>query len=246
MKMKSHESREHAMIEANDKLCEVIGRNIDLLPIVFRFGISSNLGQSTLGEICLNKKIDLDFLLAVLNTYHSSSYFPNTDSINLTLLTDFLIRTHQHHKQVTIPLLGSLMQELKIKLPDTKLIITLEKYLNDYVSRLIEHIEFEEKYIFPLVGMLNENGRRSDLKTSSANLKKLFGQHSNVETEISDLIIIILQHIPENADIQIFHDILHTLSHFEKEQIDHARFEDKILVPRLLKLFATKFRSDAF
>ena len=244
--MRDPDSSEQALIEADDKLCEVLGRNIDLLPIVFRFGISSNLGQSTLEDISLKKNIDLYFLLAVLNTYHSSNYFPNTDSINLTLLTDFLIRTHQYHKQVTIPLLGSLMQELKIKLPDTKLIITLEKYLNDYVTRLIDHIEFEEKYIFPLVGILDENGRRSDLKTSSANLKKLFGQHSNVETEISDLIIIILKHIPENADIQIFHDILHTLSHFEKEQIDHARFEDKILVPRLLKLFGTKFRSNAF
>ena len=244
--MRDPDSSEQALIEADDKLCEVLGRNIDLLPIVFRFGISSNLGQSTLAEICLNKKIDLDFLLAVINTYHSSNYFPNIDSIKLTLLTDFLIRTHQHHKQVTIPLLGSLMQELKIKLPDTKLIITLEKYLNDYVSRLIDHIEFEEKFIFPLVGILEKNGRRSDSKTSSTNLKKLFGQHNNVETEISDLIIIILQHIPENADIQIFHDILHTLSHFEKEQVDHARFEDKILVQRLLKLFGKKFRSDAF
>ncbi|MEK7719397.1 MAG: hypothetical protein AAB347_07285 [Bacteroidota bacterium] len=244
--MRDPDSSEQALIEADDKLCEVLGRNIDLLPIVFRFGISSNLGQSTLGEICLKKNIDLDFLLAVLNTYHSSNYFPNTDSVDLTLLTGFLTRTHQHHKQVTIPLLGSLMQELKIKLPDTKLIIKLEKYLNDYVSRLIDHIEFEEKYIFPLVELLDENGRRSDLRTSSANLKKLFGQHNNVETEISDLIIILLQHIPENADIQIFHDILHTLSHFEKEQIDHARFEDKILVPRLLKLFGTKFRSNAF
>lgn len=241
MKMKSHESREQALIEADDQLCEVLGRNIDLLPIVFRFGISSNMGQSTLEEICLNKKIDSDFLLSVLNTYHSSNYFPNTESINLTLLTDFLTRTHQHHKQVTIPLLGSLMQELKIKLPDTKLTITLERYLNNYVTRLMDHIEFEEKYIFPLVGLLKANGSRSDLKTSSSKLKRLFGQHNNVETEISDLIMIILQHIPENTDIQIFHDILHTLSHFEKEQVDHARFEDKILVPRLLKLFGTKF-----
>ena len=40
----------------------------------------------------------------------------------------------------------------------------------------------------------------------------------------------------ENANMQLIHDILHALSHFEQEQIDHARFEDKILVPKLLEL----------
>jgi regulator of cell morphogenesis and NO signaling len=137
------------------------------------------------------------------------------------------------------------MQELKVKLPGTRLVITLEKYLNDYVNKLNTHIEFEEKNIFPLVDKLNGNNGAGNLKTSATNLKKIFNQHANVETEISDLIMIIIQHIPSNADVQLFHDMLHTLSHFEKEQVDHARFEDKILVPRLLKLFDSKFRNDA-
>jgi regulator of cell morphogenesis and NO signaling len=243
--MKAFDSKNQGMINANDELCEVIGRNIDLLPIVYRFGISQNMGQSTIGEICLGNDIDADFLLAVLNTYHSGDYFPNIDTINLSLLTDFLTKTHLYHKRITIPLLDSLMQELKIKLPGTKLVITLEKYLNDYIQRLTAHIEFEERNIFPLVDKLTGSKEVSNFKTSAANLKKLFNQHANVETEISDLIMIIIQHIPANSDVQLFHDILHTLSHFEKEQVDHARFEDKILVPRLLKLFKTKFRTDA-
>ncbi len=243
--MKTFDSKNQGTINANDKLCEVIGRNIDLLPIVFRFGISQNMGQATIREICSEMGIDADFLLSVLNTYHSSDYFPDIDTINLTLLTDFLTKTHLYHKRVTIPLLERLMQELKVKLPGTKLVITLEKYLNDYVQKLNAHIEFEEKNIFPLVEKLTGSDNISNMKTSASNLKKLFNQHANVETEISDLILIIIQHIPENADVQLFHDMLHTLSHFEKEQIDHARFEDKILVPRLLKLFNTKLRNDA-
>jgi len=245
MIMKDIDSREQALIKADDKLCEVIGRNIDLLPIVFRFGISQNMGQATIGEICSGKDIDADFLLSVLNTYHSSDYFPNIDTINLSLLTDFLIKTHQYHKRVTIPLLYSLMQELKAKLPDTKLIITLERYLNDYVNKLNTHIEFEEKNIFPLVDKLNGNNGVGNVKTSATNLKKIFNQHANVETEISDLIMIIIQHIPANSDVQLFHDMLHTMSHFEKEQVDHTRFEEKILVPRLLKSFNSKFGKDA-
>jgi regulator of cell morphogenesis and NO signaling len=243
--MKAFDSKNQGMINTDDQLCEVIGRNIDLLPIVFRFGISPNMGQASIGEICLERGIDAEFLLSVLNTYNSSDYFPNIDAINLSLLTDFLTKTHLYHKRVTIPLLNSLMQELKVKLPGTKLVITLEKYLNDYVNKLNAHIEFEEKNIFPLVDKLNGSNGAGNLKTSATNLKKIFNQHANVETEISDLIMIIIQHIPANADVQLFHDMLHTLSHFEKEQVDHARFEDKILVPRLLKSFDSKFRYNA-
>jgi regulator of cell morphogenesis and NO signaling len=234
------------MISVNDKLCEVVGQNIDLLPVIFRFGISSNMGQATIDEICMERKIDSGFLLSVLNTYNSGDYFPDIDTIDLSLLTDFLTKTHQYHKQMTIPLLVSLMQDLKIKLPDTRLVVTFEKYLYDYINDLNAHIEFEEKNIFPLVDLLSGPAKLTGMKKSARNLRKLFSQHTNVETEISDLIIIIVQHIPKNADVQLFHNILHMLYHFEKEQIDHARFEDKILVPRLLRLFNTKFPQNAF
>ena len=70
------------------------------------------------------------------------------------------------------------------------------------------------------------------------NIKKLFRQHTNVENEISDLKTIIIRHIPQNANMDLIHDLLHTLAHFEKEQLDHARFEDKILISKLLKLLS--------
>jgi regulator of cell morphogenesis and NO signaling len=243
--MKEFNTINHKLIDHEDKLCEVIGLNIDLLPIVFRFGISSNIGQESIHNICLKNGLDTDFFLSVLNTYHNSEYFPNTDTINLSLLTDFLIKTHQYHELVTIPLLERLMQNLKEKLPEKKLVITLEKYLNEFIDKLKVHIEFEEEHIFPLVDKLNSEEGAIDAKTSGKHLKKLFSQHANVETEISDLIIIIIQHIPAQADVQLFHEVLHTLSHFEKEQIDHARFEDKILVPRLIQSYQLKFTDHA-
>lgn len=224
------------MITQKDKLSDVLSRNINLLPIVFRFGISSNLGQETIEMICSKRAMDLEFFLSVINTYNSSDYFPNIDTIDLNLLIDFLTKTHNYHKGVTIPRLQGLLNELKRKLPDAKLSHTLEKYFNEYVEKLLKHISFEEDNIFPLVAKSNYLEDSDGQKISSNNLKKLFNQHTNVETELSDLIVVIIQHIPANSDEQLFFEILHSLSHFELEQIDHARFEDKILVPRLLKL----------
>lgn len=223
------------MITENEKLAEVLSKNINLLPIVFRFGAHSNIGQESIKTICSKKGIDLEFFLSVVNTYHSSEYFPNTDLIDLDLLVDFLTKTHDYHKGVTIPHLQKLLNELRRKLPDDKLSVTLGKYFDEYVEKLFNHIKFEEDFIFPLV----KKGATEQPKDSLKKLRKLFSQHTNVETEITDLIVIILQHIPESSNEQLFFEILHTLTHFELEQIDHARFEDKILVPGIVRLLTS-------
>lgn len=226
------------MITQNDKLAKVLTKNINLLPIIYRLGANSNIGQETIKTICTKKGLNVEFFLSVINTYDSSEYFPNIDVIDINLLVEFLIKTHDYHKSITIPRLQLLLNDLKRKQPNIKMSVTLEKYFNEYVEKLLTHIKFEEDFIFPLA----QKGAKEQQKDSLKKLKTLFHQHTNVETEINDLIVVIIQHIPENSDEQLFFEILHTLAHFELEQIDHARFEDKILVPRLLKLLTSEER----
>ena len=218
------------MITENNKLSDIVSNNIDLLPILNRLGISANIGERSISDVCRLNQTDTRFVLGVLNTYSSADYFPKPEDLELQSLVDFLIQTHNYHKQVTIPRLYGFIEKLKQHMPNEKLLIIIEKYLNQYIKKLIQHIDFEEVEIFPLVKM------DSPIDVKSVKFKKIFKQHTNVENEISDLKTIIIRHIPDNINMNLVHDLLHTLSHFEKEQLDHARFEDKILIPKLLKL----------
>lgn len=218
------------MINANTKLSDIVGNNIDLLPIIHRLGISNHIGEHTISEVCKRNGKDTAFVLGILNTYSSAEYFPKPDDLELESLIDFLTLTHDYHKQVTIPRLYGFIEQLKQLLPGEKLLIVVEKYLNEYIKKLLRHIDFEEQDIFPLIHKTKSTGEKI------VNIKKLFRQHTNVENEISDLKIIIIRHIPGNIDMNLVHDLLHTLSHFEKEQLDHARFEDKLLIPKILDL----------
>ena len=101
---------DHDLILPTDQLSEVISRDIDLLPVIARFGVCAGIGQLTISEVCRSRGIDPGFFLAVLNTYHTSDYFPDIESIDLVLLTNFLTETHLYHKRVTIPMLLQLMQ----------------------------------------------------------------------------------------------------------------------------------------
>jgi len=220
------------MITENDKLSDVVSRNIDLLPIIHRLGLSQNMGERNICEVCRQNMKDVNFILGILNTYSSADYLPKPDDLELKSLIDFLTLTHNYHKKVTIPRLYGFIVQLKQQMPNEKLLLIVEKYLNQYIKKLLQHIDFEEQDIFPLV-----NKRKSD-DEKSVNINKLFRQHTNVENEISDLKTIIIRHIPQNVNMDLINDLLHALSHFEKEQLDHARFEDKILIPKLLVLMA--------
>jgi regulator of cell morphogenesis and NO signaling len=221
------------MIRKEDKLSDVICRNIDLFPVVYRFGIKSEIRQKDIAEICAEKGIETAFFLAVLNTFDSGDFFPRPADIEIGPLIGFLVSTHAYHKEVTIPYVAGLVERLKAESADKKFVLLIERYFNDYVQKLLRHIAFEESEIFPLVEAANRNRP----EVSKSYLRDLFSQHENVESEITDLLTIIIRHVPENSNIRLIHDVLHALSHFEKEQVDHARFEEKILVPKLIALF---------
>jgi regulator of cell morphogenesis and NO signaling len=220
------------MISESHKLSDIISNNIDLLPILHRLGLITNIGERSISEVCRINHKDARFVLGILNTYSSADYFPEPDDLELQPLVDFLIQTHNYHKQVTIPRINGFIEQLKQHMPNEKLLIIVEKYLKQYIRKLIQHINFEELEIFPLVKMDHQQN------ANSLKIKKIFRQHTNVENEISDLKTIIIRHIPGNINMNLVHDLLHALSHFEKEQLDHARFEDKILMPKLLKLLS--------
>ena len=156
------------MITEHDKLSDVIGRNIDLLPIIHRLGLSSNIGGRNIGDICSQNAADVNFVLIILNTYSSDNYFPKPDDLELKPLIDFLTQTHTYHKQVTIPRLNGFVQQLKQNMPDEKLLLVIEEYLNQYIKKLIQHIDFEEKDIFPLVN------KKKMVDEKPVNIKKLF------------------------------------------------------------------------
>ncbi len=220
------------MITENDKLSDLISKNIDLLPVVHRLGLSTQIGEKTIHEVCTLHKKDLKFILGILNTYSSADYLPNPENVELTQLIEFLSKTHEFHKHTTIPRLYASLEQLKKLLPNEKRLIIIENFLNKYIAKLLAHIDFEEKEIFPLAG----KKFNQEEKSQSPNLKKLCKQHTNVENELSDFKIILIRHIPADADMELIHDLLHTLAHFENEQRDHARFEDKILIPKLFAL----------
>ena len=217
------------------KIIDLVEANYHLLPVINRFGINLGNKDKSLETICLSQNINIDFFLVIVNTFYNEEYFPETElkSFPPTLIIDYLRKTHQHYIDYELPKLESLLKQL-IKSNRTEIhqLDLIDQFYLKYKEELLLHIGEEEQEVFPYINSLVEKNR-GNIRYSIHSFEK---EHSNVDIKLSDLKNLIVKYIEPVYDNNICNEFLITLYRFEKDIKDHARIEDKILIPMVVEL----------
>lgn len=219
----------------HNKIIDLVEANYHLLPVINRFGINLGNKDKSLDKICSALNIDVDFVLVIVNTFHNEEYFPETElkSFPPTLIIDYLKKTHQHYSEYVLPKLESLLKQLieSNKTENNQLDIINQFYLK-YKAELLSHINEEEQEVFPYItNLVDENQRISDY-----NIHSFEKEHSNVDVKLNDLKNLVVKYIEPVYNNNICNEFLITLYRLEKDINDHARIEDKILIPMVVEL----------
>lgn len=224
------------IFDEKDKMVSLIRMNYHLLPVINRFGIRLGFKDKTVEQVCEEKKIQPDFFLAIVNTFHNESYFPEKELLSFSplLILDYLKKTHQYYLSYVLPRIEGLLEKLISGCRDecTQLDL-INAFYQKYKKELLLHIDDEEKNAFPYVQNLVEQNR---LPETAYNMHVFEKEHSNVDIKLNDLKNLILKYIEPVYDDNICNEFLITLIRFEKDIMDHARIEDKILVPSVKDL----------
>ena len=61
-------------------------------------------------------------------------------------------------------------------------------------------------------------------------------EHEIVDLEIDDLKNLILKYIDPDYDVLLCNELISEIFRFEKDILDHARMEDKILIPMIQQI----------
>lgn len=227
------------MITESMKMSDIIGKNILLIPVFNRFGIKPGVGEKTLKTISSQNGIELKSFLAILNTYNSKEYFPENDDVDINVLVNFLKRTHVYYLNYTLPRIENLLRQLSAECPENKPLAMIEQYYFDYKKQLTIHIDYEETELFPLiVEIVKKQSKISE--NADYYSDKIQHEHVNVEDKLSDLKTILIKFLPAEVNENSANELLFEISRFEQELLDHARFEDKILIPKLIILLQTR------
>lgn len=218
-----------------NKTIDLVEANYHLLPVINRFGINLGNKDKSLEKICTAQNINVDFFLVIINTFHDDEYFPETElkSFSPLLIIDYLKKTHQYYIEYVIPKLESLLMQL-IESNKTEIhqLEIIEQFWLKYKDELLLHLDDEEQVAFPYIIDLVEN----NIKNTQYSIHTFEKEHTNVDIKLNDLKNLIVKYIEPVYDNNICNDFLITLFRFEKDIKDHARIEDKILIPQVIEL----------
>jgi regulator of cell morphogenesis and NO signaling len=229
-------------IQADMKMAEVIHADYHLLLILSRFGINLGFGDKSVRQVCKEYGIDVEFFLEIVNTYHLKNYFPkrNLQRFSLNLIVGYLRKSHDYYLKIKIPQVALLLNQISA-VPDAmgQPFQLIDRFFNEYKNELEVHIQREEDKVYPYVFMVENAFLKKDPSSDIVNHIRQYSmddyesEHDNVEDKLLDLKNILIKYLPVPVDSNLSQAVLFELFRLEADLRDHARMEDKILVPKV-------------
>jgi len=219
-----------------DKMVFLIQENHHLLPVIHRFGIRLGFRNKTVEEVCNEFSIETSFFIAIVNTFHNKSFFPEKKLLSFSplLIIDYLRKTHRYYISYSLPQIEQLMHELQLSATEqNKEMKMIEEFYLKYKTKLLLHIQDEEENVFPFVEELVKNPDVAKSKNLKPNFEE---EHEHVDIELSDFKNLILKYIPPVYNELVCNKLLDEIYRFEKDIHDHSRIEDAILIPQVQQL----------
>lgn len=193
-------------LDSSSILSEVVEENHQLIPVINRFGIKLGLGDRSIGDICKSVDVNMEFFLAILNTFLNEDYFPEKklQKFDIELVVKYLKQTDTYlvHGQL----------------------YNLEKHLNAFLSmsdpnntqlKLIRRLftEFKDE----LTGQIEQGMVDGDTPLAL----------------LADLKSIIIKHISGNFNENMCYAVIFTIDSFQKDLEKNNRIRGKILKPMI-------------
>lgn len=211
------------------KVFKLIHQNYDLLPVINRFGIKLGLKEKTVEALCREKNINPDFFLAIINTFTNEEYFPEDELITFSPLEiiEYLKRTHKYYINYVLPKLNTQLDQLiASSTSGNQELLMVTQFYKQYTKELIEHIDHEEKTVFPYIEKMITY-KKSEGPFS---IHSFEDEHTDVDEKLNDLKNLVIKYLNPDYDENLCNEFLITLFRFEKDLNDHARIEDVILL----------------
>lgn len=233
------------LFNEKSKLASVVHKDHSLLPVINRLGVKLGFGDQTIRNICEEKGIDLNFFVETINVFHYEAYFPEKRLLDfpISMVIDYLIKTHQYYKDYLIPENDRLIELFLASSADENVDNELvRKFYTKFKDEFVIHINFEEREMFPVILELNEAVENPELRAEfkrkypSFSVSSFEKEHSNMDDKMDDLTNIIIKYLPPNYDQNRGNAFLSNLFMFEKDMKNHSRIEDHILMPKVVQL----------
>lgn len=222
------------LIDGNH-LYRLLGQKLD---------IPQNFYNKPIDELCLELNLNADLIQTLLKSYDVNLEFPfeELNSFSIAELVNYLKLTHRFYLYKKLPEIEQSILQVFNNYNDThQMLIQMCHYFVEFKNKLIEHIKFEEKELFPYIQKLvelNSESSKDQIQTvlKSFSFTTFLESHTNIEDDLQLVRKTILQHSEfENKPLP-YRLFLSQIEHFEIDLCKHALIEDNVLMKKVVEL----------
>ncbi|MGB4122718.1 MAG: hemerythrin domain-containing protein [Bacteroidales bacterium] len=222
-------------ITKDKKMLDLINENYSLLLCLQHFDIDFSVDNSTVEQLCVENKINLNAFIVIANLYNG--FFPVDDEINkidnIKPILHFLKKSHSFYIEDKYPELKYYLEKIK-NVHTSRDFQLIEQFFNDYFEEVLEHLKYEDDIAFPYFFSLERKDKITQSKSFSA--KEYRNHHTDIETKLTDLKNLFLKHIKIKSDLNVKRKFLNTLFGLEFDLKIHSVIEEKVLIPLIERI----------
>ena len=221
------------------KICEIIPDNPYMLLFFEHFGITLPVQDKTIETVCEEHEISLALVLTFANLFNGvrldsapTLSFDDTKAIIL-----YLKNSHEFYSDEIYPeILGIIEQMAEVN--DSNEMSLVKKFFIDYFSEVNEHLDYENKVVFPYVLDLYDQVKKGMYrkKKKEYSVVEYRDQHNDIEEKLDDLKKLLVKYLPQKDDRILRRKLLLNLFELDYDLKVHSEIEEHILIPLVEKM----------
>ncbi len=224
---------------ANQKLSELVLHNPGLLLMIERFGIEMPFDDKDIARICEENNIStgLFFLISGIHIRKSISYEYSPEYDDIVTIIKFLKNCHTYYLNEKYPEIIETIKSMS-EINNHKEMVLVRQFFDDYFNEVKEHLDYEDKIVFPYVTNIHKALKSDQLffSETSYSVSEYKAHHNDIEEKLDDLKKLLLKYLPNNKDSGIRRKLFIQITEVEFDLNIHSHIEDKILIPLVSKL----------
>lgn len=226
-------------ITADVKTSDIILSNPYLVLMLEHFGVALGVNDKSVAQICRENFIGIDLFLIIANLFNGFKPSPITDysSSDIQSIIGYLKNCHYYYQNEKYPQIQSYIQQID-KSSNQSEIVMIEKFFQDYFSEVTEHLDYENRVVFPYVLNLNNLLSKKQLENIRIDYSvvEYKEHHNDIEEKLTDLKSLLIKYLPVDDDQKLRRQLLFCLFELEHDLKIHSQIEDTILIPLVEKM----------
>ena len=226
----------------NKTLSEIVTSNYQAARVLELHGLDFCCrGKRTLQDACAEKQLPMTSIVAdlynVLNAEDKSSDFRE---LSLTEMVEYIVRVHHTYVKLNSPQILGFTLKVATKhgdrFPYMKEVYTL---FAELAEEMAEHMEKEEKVLFPKIKLLELNLPETNIRFLEAPIQVMEEEHERAGDIMEQIRLLSNNYSTPDQACTTFKVTLDSLKAFAADLHKHVHLENNILFPRTRALQAS-------